>query len=257
MSLRPPGVLGKIGDAPYNEFHLQPLSNIYVDDVPAAGFVGSLSLPAAVSQMKGLFFQTISEQYPPVAQCGNRLQIDDIDLIYEGKGLDSSRTLKENGIMDQGPAARRSGAKIEIFFMFRDGVELPAACRRRMALEESEAAARTVDEAQRARGRAAAQAEVQAKVEADEAKHREAEAEARRADQVTVRCAQLGGGEGREVVSTFATTVSDFAEQVKQEMGVQEGHLTLMFNDTLMGGSSTLRAAGIEELSEIMFYWEA
>jgi len=72
--------------------------------VPVSGYVGSLAKKATVSELREVIGKAIG--VPAIS----------LSLASDGQDLDCTKTLKENGVLEPGAAARRRGARIDISF---------------------------------------------------------------------------------------------------------------------------------------------
>lgn len=233
--------LAPIDEPPYNEYRLTPvLDTHYTDGVPQGGFTGKMAKSSTASALKALLVERLG------------VPTEGISLVYEGKELEDSATLRENGIVEPGPAARRSGAKIHVRFAVSGGVELATVRLRRLEAERLEREAQEHIAAERQARRAAAEAKIREDNASAEA---EAAETARARDGCTLRCAPLGGATGQPIATTFSASVAEFSEQLKREMGmVGGGEITLMFNDQVMPSRASLREIGVANQSEVVFF---
>merc|ERR1712129_50587 len=81
---------------------------------------------------------------------------------------------------------------------------------------------------------------------------------AEEADRMTVRCSPLGEDGFQNVETTRSATVLQLAHRIAQVMGMRldGGLLRVIHNGQEPLGSSTLRAANIDEGAEIYYYVE-
>lgn len=110
------GTLPPIGSKPFNQLILQPVGAI--PEVPTSGYAVSLAKSASVAQLIAVLCEKLG------------VPCSAVTLSYAGRELDVDLTIKCNGILEPGPAARRAGTQIGISFAL-DGtvsrkLELPA-----------------------------------------------------------------------------------------------------------------------------------
>lgn len=108
-------VLRAIGGDPSNNIAIRPLHSI--PSVPRGGFLGSLAKSSTVGELREELSQKLD------------VPLNTLSLAYQGRDLEDKLTLRDNGIVEPGAAARRSGARIELVFLLRGDV-LPGAARR-------------------------------------------------------------------------------------------------------------------------------
>ncbi|CAE8701390.1 unnamed protein product, partial [Polarella glacialis] len=87
--------LEPIGDEPWNAVQLRPVRAIYGEDMPSGGYVTKLAKSAHTALLKAALAAHLV------------VPEESLSLAYEGESLDESKTLKENGVSEPGPAARR------------------------------------------------------------------------------------------------------------------------------------------------------
>lgn len=92
----------------YNEYRLQPVNDIPL--VPINGYVGVLWKEAPVGLLREELSKVVN--IPAESFC----------FAYDGRDLDITKTLKDNGVLEPGPAARRRGARVEVSFQIQTDV---------------------------------------------------------------------------------------------------------------------------------------
>lgn len=246
--------LGQIGEGMCNDYLLRPVNEMNGDGMPPGGFVGKLSRAAQVGKLREQLAERLG------------VPLDGLSFAFEGKELLDDRTIGENGITEPGPAARRRGTKVGITFMLKRGVELSATVQRRTLEREVQQAAEeekkrneeAAREAIASRARAEEDAKLKIEADAQAAAAASAREAAKEADRLTVRCAPLGTSGGRAVITTRSTTVAQLGTQVQEEMGMRGepgSGLCFTFNGNVLVERATLRESGIEEDSELYYYW--
>lgn len=246
--------LGQVGDGMCNDLLLRPLGEMHGEDMPPGGFAIRLERKAPVGRLRPRLCERLG-----VPENG-------VSFGVEGRELVDDKTIGENGIVEPGPTARRAGTKVNICFMLADGVELGAVVERRKTQREeeerAEAERRQQEQAvrQEAQMRKQADAEAKAKEEAQaravsEAKSQE---EAREADRITVSYTMVGEDGITQILTSKSTTVMELAAQIAEQMGMRTGRgmLRLLYNNGELATGSTLRAANIEEGTQIQCFWE-
>eukprot|EP00929_Paragymnodinium_shiwhaense_P024887 TRINITY_DN15191_c0_g1_i2.p1 TRINITY_DN15191_c0_g1~~TRINITY_DN15191_c0_g1_i2.p1 ORF type:complete len:222 (+),score=72.24 TRINITY_DN15191_c0_g1_i2:364-1029(+) len=197
------------------------------------------------------------------------LPFDGVSLCYEGRDLDDDRTLRENGISEPGPAARRSGVKVGLTFMRHDGFELSMARRIREEQEVSNEEARLEQERRAKAEQEKAAMEKRLEEEKAERERKAAEAAQRQAaggapaeevPRMTLRVSPLGSSEGEEIQVPVAASVGELAQQVSREMGQRrdenhQGGLLLLYQGEVMQRNARLRDYGLRDGSEVSFFW--
>lgn len=254
-------VLETIGDAPHNQYHLEPLMG-FGEDIPAGGFDGAMGRTALVSQLKETLCAWLVARYTqPYDGKAKSLEVDDIDFSHDGATLQNDKTLNQNGIPDQGAAARKNGAKIKIIFSVKEGVELPAAFSKRLSAEAdakaADIAAKNAEDERQAQIRAAqAEADRKQKEEAAAAAAA-AEAAAAAKDRMTIRYAPLGEPGGGLLETSGNVTVSALAEAIMRAVGVHhDGGIRLLdVAGNMLEGNATLRHANIADGAEIQYFF--
>jgi len=245
--------LPDIGEAPFNDLAL----------------VAAFDMSSETGLMTRCFYARLAKS-SPVSALKEQLavfigiQSEAIAFAYEGKTLDGSKTLHENGIVELGAAARRRGAKIEIKFVLSVNVELPEARAKREQAErarkeELEALERQRLEKERTE-RQRLEASEQARMAQRQQEEVQADEERRQRERCVVRCGELGTTAGVEIQSTSSTTVANFLEQLRAEIGVREGRVVLMNPDNgevidPTRGQS-LREAGINNQMSLYYFFE-
>lgn len=245
--------LGQVGEGACNDILLRPLGE-HGEHLPAGGFFVKLGRKTPVGPLRACLCDRLG-----VPETG-------VSFVYEGRDLDDGKSIAENKITEPGPTARKAGTRVTITFMLSDGVELGAVIERRRQHEEEleglALAQRLADEQARAeddRKRKVA-AELKAHEDAEKAKQEQEKAaqQAEEADRMVVRCAQLGETNLIEVQTSKGATVQQLAERIADAMGMRMtgGLLRVIHNDQLPLGTSTLRAANIEDGAEVYYYIE-
>lgn len=249
-----------IGDAPFNEYKASfigdSLSESFCGFMPSAGFTGKLSRAAPSGKLREALAKMLE------------VPTDGLSLVYEGKNLDDALTLRENGILEPGPAARKRGqGHICVMFMLGEGVELGAVKRDRQEAEEvyqkelnERLAAEKVTREQQKQEREVA--EEKARQKAQEEARAEADAKAAVADRCTLRCRLLDADEAQfhEVQTLLSRTVRDLALQICQDRNMRQdehhvGNLVLVLGDNVLAAGSVLRDAGVKTNDEIVYFW--
>lgn len=209
--------LGEIGGEPadqgnakkYNAFQARPVVDIA--SIPSHGFSGQLLKSSPVADLQRALADFVE------------VPVDAISLAYEGRDLQLSLTLRDNGISEPGPAARKAGVQVQLVFTLASGV-LPGKVLRAKKLkqEQAEEAARAaeaealrlraLEEARRAEERRAAEARAQA----------EREEEALR-EQCSFRVQLFGGSDfsGVCVRMPKSLTVGVLVRQLMLDQGIQ------------------------------------
>jgi len=273
--------LGTIGDAPFNNIVVKPLSSFF--SVPRGGYISSMSKAAPVSLLR----QALSSKID--------VPLDGLSLAYMGKDLDDEHTLRGNGIVEPGPAARRSGVRVELVFTLRSDV-VPGAARR--ASESERDRQRAVEEAEvQEPGAEHPQVEEEPEVQvAVEEIAREAEpprqvrgAEpqfplnvlqepvevgpvAQPADvpaegpgeRCVLQFVPVGVGDGDAapdaavgLETTFSATVREVAQQLHGLLGGGGTEPILVHRGHLLEGRTTVRLAGIQDAEVVQFFFGA
>jgi len=248
--------LEPIGGDPHNAVQLRPIRAIYGEDVPAGGYVAKVAKSAKMGELKVALAAKLA--VPEEA----------VKLAYEGEDINEEKTLKENGVSEPGPSARRAGAKVNLMFMVADGVELGVQRSRReaeeLAIAEQQAQAeenerlRKLQEEERIR--------IETEQKAMERKLQEEQAQAQRQEEAlqsnrcVIRCAALGGGGGQELVTASHLPICEVAKQLCRELGMlrddqHAGGLLLLFNGQPLHGRQTLADAGVRNGDEVMYFW--
>lgn len=254
-----PAELPDIGDAPFNEYHTTLIgdraSSSFCGYMPAGGFSGRLARAAPSMKLREAL--AVSLEVPASG----------ISLVYEGKNLEDAQTLKENGILEPGPAAKKRGqGRISMQFMLSEGVELGRAKRDKMQAAEvaqkeqidRQAAQQKLLEEQRA---AREEADQKAREVAAEEARAAAEARAAEQDRIALRCRLLDAAEAdhHEVHCLLTHTVRDLAFQICQERGMRrdEAHdqIILVHGDNVLAAGMSLRDAGVKAGDEITYFW--
>lgn len=246
--------LGQVGDGMCNDLLLRPLGEMHGEDMPPGGFAIRLERKAPVSRLRGRLCERLG------------IPENGVSFAVEGRELVDDKTIGDNGIVEPGPTARRAGTKVIITFMLTDGVELGAVVERRRSLREkeerAEAERRQQEQAvrQQAQARKQAEAEAKAKEEAQARAVAEAKAqeEATEADRITVHFIMIGEDGINQILTSKSTTVMELAAQIAEQMGMRTGRgmLRLLYNNGELATGSTLRAANIEEGTQIQCFWE-
>jgi len=254
-----PAELQDIGDAPFNEYHATLIgdraSSSFCGYMPAGGFSGRLARADPSSKLREAL--ALSLEVP----------VSGISLVYEGKNLEDAQTLKENGILEPGPAAKKRGqGKISMQFMLSEGVELGRAKRDKMEAAEvaqKEMVDRQAAEQKLLEERRAAREEADQKMReqaAEEAKIA-ADAQAAAQDRIALRCRLLDAAEAdhHEVQTLLTVTVRDLAFQICQERGMrrddEHDQIMLVHGDNVLAAGMTLRDAGVKTGDEIVYFW--
>ncbi|CAE7760345.1 unnamed protein product [Symbiodinium necroappetens] len=197
--------LPPIGGDPHNAVQMRPVRTTYGEDIPAGGYVVKMAKSAPLSDLKAAMAQKLS------------ISEDTITFAYEGEEMDEKKTIKDNGIPEPGPAARRAGARVELQFLIRAGVEIGAQRARREAAEAAEEAERLRVEEEALRRKEEEEKRVKMEEEQKMAAKRKADAEAelrrqeeaRRNNRCVLRCLEIGGGGGKELVTASNLTVME------------------------------------------------
>jgi len=92
----------------YNQIKVTPM--VHQKAVPPGGFLGSLAKKATADILR----QQLAESLEVVPES--------LSLAYEGKALDMQLTLKDNGVVEPGPSARREGVRVQLFFTLDNDV---------------------------------------------------------------------------------------------------------------------------------------
>eukprot|EP00928_Gymnodinium_smaydae_P017375 TRINITY_DN16642_c0_g1_i1.p1 TRINITY_DN16642_c0_g1~~TRINITY_DN16642_c0_g1_i1.p1 ORF type:complete len:290 (-),score=77.54 TRINITY_DN16642_c0_g1_i1:80-949(-) len=234
-----------IGDAPHNDYALRPLDDSLTSaGVPSAGYIGKLAKSAPAFSLRDALAAALG--VPP----------EGISVAHEGKDLDYNRTLKDNGVVEPGPSARRAGARIGLVFVVHQGFELASVREQRDAEEQKKKA----EEAERLAEENAKKEAAQRKKDEEEAARQEALRNAAiLADACTLRCRPVdGGGEGAELRTRLSATVEEVATAISREMGMQlvAGRLTLIYNNVVLPRERTLAQCRVVDRATILFYWE-
>lgn len=278
--------LGTIGDAPFNNIVVKPLSSFL--SVPRGGYSSSMSKAAPVSSLR----QALSSKID--------VPLDGLSLAYMGKDLDDEHTLRGNGIVEPGPAARRSGVRVELVFTLRSDVVLGAA---RRASESERDRQRAVEEAEVQEpgvftdGGAEypeieEEAEVQVAVE-EIAREVEPPRQVRGAvpqfplnvlqepvevgpvaqpadlpevpgERCVLQFVPVGVGDGDAapdaavgLETTFSATVREVAQQLHGLLGGGGTEPILVHRGHLLEGRTTVRLAGIQDAEVVQFFFGA
>eukprot|EP00439_Symbiodinium_sp_Y106_P046539 s3548_g5.t3 len=197
--------LPPIGGDPHNAVQMRPVRTTYGEDIPAGGYVVKMAKSAPLSDLKAAMAQKLS------------ISEDTITFAYEGEEMDEKKTIKDNGIPEPGPAARRAGARVELLFLIRAGVEIGAQRARREAAEAAEEAERLRLEEEALRRKEEEERRIKMEEERKMAEKRKADAEAelrrqeeaRRNNRCVLRCLEIGGGGGKELVTASNLTVME------------------------------------------------
>lgn len=258
----------------FNQYRLKSVRP--VESVPTAGFIGALAKTEPVMSLRIALAQALDVP----AEC--------LSIAADGKDLADDLTIKDNDMLEPGPAARRSGVRLEIVFDLGDAV--PGAVRRR---KESEAREKQfiVDEEKRVKEERAREEAARRKV-LEEAKRKEAEetqrrdAEAQRALQpaaggaraqvarhyaagpaapgvrIFLRCYEVGSAAGAGFLVRMPSngSVGQLAGKLVQQLGLQGGDVgvTLVFGaeGRPMDARHTLEHAGIACGARVMYYFD-
>jgi len=247
--------LAQIGGDPHNAVQMRPVRTIY-EDIPEGGFVVKMAKSCKLSELKASLAQKLS------------ISEESFNFAYEGEEMDDQKTIKENGIPEPGPAARRAGARVELLFLIKEGVELGAQRERREAAEqaaeaerlrlEEEARRRQNEEEKRLRAEEAMK--LAAKRKADEEAEQRRQDEARRQHRCVLRCLEIGGGGGKELITASNLTVMEVARQLCRELNMlrdeeHRGGIILLHDGQPLPGRQTLQDAGVQDGAEVMYYW--
>lgn len=245
--------IGKVGDGAANDLLLKPLNSLGDPDLPPGGFSVKLARISPVGLLRPLLCERL------------KVPENGVSFAFEGRELVDDKTVAENGIVEPGPAARRSGSKVNITFVLVDGVELGAVLEARRiekeAQERATAARAEREKAAREQAEKTKWAEDRLKAQEKEKAEKEAEAKAQEAaleaDRITVRCSPLGETAQIEVRTSKNATVIQLASQIAEQQSIRGGGLLrLTCNGNELAPGSTLRAANVEEGAEIQYYLE-
>lgn len=247
--------LEPIGGDPHNAVQMRPVRTIY-EDIPEGGFVVKMAKSCKLLELKVALAQKL------------RISEESFTFAYEGEEMDNEKTIKENGIPEPGPAARRAGAKVDLLFLIKDGVELGAQRERREAQERAAEAERLrqQEEAQKKqeedekRAREEEEVKMAAKRKADAEAEQRRQDEARRAHRCVLRCLEIGGGGGKELITASNLTVVEVARQLYRELNMlrddeHRGGLVLLHEGQPLPGRQTLQDAGVHDGDEVMYFW--
>lgn len=255
--------LGDIGEAPFNEYHASFIGNSsagssFYGYMSAGGYAGKLSRAAPSCKLREALATTLD------------VPMNGLSLVYEGKDLDDQLTLRDNGILEPGPAARKRGqGRIGIMFMLTDGIELGAAKRDKQ--EAQEATQKVLDEklaaekkAREEAKREREEAEEKARLKAAEEAREEEQNRAAVADRITLRCRLLDADETmfHELQTLLSITVRDLALQICRERNMRQdahhvGNLVIhrVSGDNALPAGSSLREVGLKNGDEIVYFW--
>jgi len=249
--------LPQIGGDPHNTVQIRPVRTIYGEDIPAGGYVIKMAKSALLSELKVAVAQRLS------------IPEDTVTFAYEGEEMHEQKTIKENGIPEPGPAARRAGAKVELLFLIRAGVEIGAQRARREAAEAAAQAEKQRQEEEAQRRKEEEERRIKAEEEQKQAAKRKADAEAelrrqeeaRRNNRCVLRCMEIGGGGGKELITASNLTIIEVARQLCRELNRlrdeehQGGIVLLNSNGEPLPGRQTLHEAGIRNNDEVIYFW--
>ncbi|CAK8989401.1 unnamed protein product [Durusdinium trenchii] len=248
--------LPKIAGDPHNAVQMRPVRTIYGQDIPEGGFVVKMAKSCKLSELKAALAERLS------------ISEDSFTFAYEGEEMDEQKTIQENGIPEPGPAARRAGARVELLFLIKDGVEIGAQRARREAAEaaaeaekhrqEEESRRRQEEEARRLQ--AEEEQKMAAKRKADAEAEQRRQDEARRQHRCVLRCLEIGGGGGKELITASNLTVQEVARQLCRELNMlrddeHRGGIVLLHNGQPLPGRQTLQDSGVNDGDEVMYFW--
>jgi hypothetical protein len=248
-----------MGEAPFNEYLATLIGDRSSDSfggyMPVAGLAGKLAREAPSLQLREALAQALE------------VPIAGISLVYEGKNLEDDLTLKENGILEPGPMAKKRGAgRIRIQFMLAAGVQLGKAKRDREQAEEAAqqaASERLAADQKRREEERAAKAEADEKIRKTAAEEAKAMADAQTAEQdrLVLRCRLLDAAvdDSHEMRTSLRTPVREFAFQICQDQGMrtdqQHAELILVCGGNVLAAGMSLRDAGVKTGDEIVYFW--
>eukprot|EP00931_Biecheleriopsis_adriatica_P076772 TRINITY_DN50448_c0_g1_i1.p1 TRINITY_DN50448_c0_g1~~TRINITY_DN50448_c0_g1_i1.p1 ORF type:complete len:270 (+),score=91.09 TRINITY_DN50448_c0_g1_i1:47-856(+) len=249
--------LGAIGGDPHNAIQMKPVPTaVRSEDIPPGGFIAKLEKSKLVGEMK--------------AALAKRLDVDEaaLELAYEGERVDESKTVRDNGIVEPGPAARRNGVKVEMLFMIKTGIETGAQKarreeeeeRERIRKEQEEEAAKRQKEEEEARRREENERQMHEKKLLEAKAEQQRQEEERIQNRLVIRCLALGGSQGQELETASTFTVAEVARQLSDVLNMHrdaghDGGLLLLFNGQPLPGRQTMRDAGVKNGDEVVYFW--
>lgn len=99
--------IGEIGAKPHNDIQVKFMTP--QETLGVAGYVAKVGRNTPIGSLKEALVAKID------------IPLDTLSLVIEGRNLEDDKTVKENGILEPGPAARKKGEKIQLLCVLTDG----------------------------------------------------------------------------------------------------------------------------------------
>mmetsp|Transcript_20851 Transcript_20851/g.39772 ORF Transcript_20851/g.39772 Transcript_20851/m.39772 type:complete len:497 (-) Transcript_20851:112-1602(-) len=138
--------IGEIGAKPFNDIQVRFMTP--VESLGVAGYVAKVGRNTPVGALKEALVAKID--IPP----------DTLSLVIEGRNLEDDKTVKDNGILEPGPAARKKGEKIQLMCVLTDGT-VPGFSKRAAEEEKAREEAELIRRRKEEEARKAAEADAE------------------------------------------------------------------------------------------------